>query len=815
MAPKYDGTYKYSKLDFEDDGKIPISKKTMDIQNNKFSFEFSKNIPEYKITFGNKRNLAKGIITLYSDGKWYSTHPIGDEKTINFKSINEISEFEFESSNKFPNLKGKSSRITVNWTLENETINLITHFDLYKNCFFKTEDPDLRSSEVTIENINLILFTIEFPDGISNCSTNDYTINSINYPCFKNQSPNNRMYSFKNVTFAPGYRGPKPTTSPRIFFDDNLNTFAVSSADNFMVHTNSVNNKWINCGLEGEIKSIPKGHTYSYMLIFDSGINNTLQKIGDLLREFHNKKRKSMYMDKIISYIGYWTDNGAYYYYRPIKGKKLSETLLEVNKHSKELDIPFQYFDLDSWWYLKSVSKLKRKLLGNLGRIVGGGLYGGAIKWEIDPFYMHMDVSELSKQLDNKPFIAHHRWYNVNSPRLNQYKFVSEGTNATSIDPDFWEMIMENCQKWNIICFEQDWMSLQLDNIKDLRNNVENADKWLNCMGDAAIKYDRTIQYCMAKPGMFTNSLKHDAVSHARTSEDYHPRWPRSYDYRVFVQSNMLASAMRLWPFKDVFRSTCEGPINGEKMPEFMALVSTLGCGPVGFGDKIGNIGVESVRRVCRRDGLILKPDFPITVADSMFVPHTKYFITNTYSDINDRRWDYILVNKLRMRQPKDKTITLTDVGIEESKIAYNYFNNTFHVFDENQPLMNNLKGQGYNYWIAAPLIKEGFTLIGDISKFVPMSFKEFKSLIIKDNLLIVEIDNVTNESVKLMMFDENKIQSISVAGEIISKSNTDLSKLNQISNEKTAWYFDSKINASLLVYNFKENSMKKVEISL
>ena len=466
-------------------------------------------------------------------------------------------------------------------------------------------------------------------------------------------------------------------------------------------------------------------------------------------------------MDNIVSYLGYWTDNGSYYYYNPIKNKTLSETLIEVKNHLEKLKVPIKYYNIDSWWYIKEVAHWKRKLLGNLGRILGGGLYGGTITWEPDPNYMHESVDQLSKDLNNV-FVAHNRWFSSKTIYQKDFNFYIENGRAICLDESFWDLIMQNCQKWNIITYEQDWMHNQFESFSILRNEVYNVDKWLKVMSMAAKKYNRTIQYCMSNPGMILTSVKLDNVSYARTSGDYHPRWPRIYDYRFFTQTNLLAYGLRLWPFKDVFRSTCEGRINGEKQPELMALVSCLSCGPVGFGDKIGKVGVDILAKTCRTDGLLIKPDAPLRVTDRMFIPHNKYYISYTYSDFGLKRWYYVLINKLKIKQPKDKTFKLEDIDANENKyIVFDYFKKTISVIDKEKSLVYNLKGQDYKYLILAPILQEGFSIIGDISKFVPINFKTFKSINKIGNKYQISIENILDETMIIYLYNQNKIKKI------------------------------------------------------
>lgn len=822
-SPKLDGAYRYSKSDFLPDGKTP-KKTPLSNQENRFVLEFDESLPEYRVRFGDERTLAGGKVRLMSKGEWYSSSPESGEKRILFKKMTETT----ERGDNFQGMEGDFKRLSVEWTLEGESVPITTHFDLYQNCTIRVFEPDLRHEEEIIQDLNFILFSVAFPSGLQNCSAGSFETLSVNFPCFINESPNQRMLTFKDSLMAPPSRDVVVTSGPRLFFDDDLNTFLISSTDEFMIHLTSVIGANIAAGLNGEIEHIEPNYKSRTMLIFDRGINRSFERFGDLLRCLHGKNRKSMYMDVATSYIGYWTDNGAYYYYNPMKGKKLSQTLVEVSKHIEEMDLPIQYYNIDSWWYQKSVSAWKRRWIGNFGRIVGGGLYGGALTYERDPYHMHVPVDELSRIL-GKPFVAHHRWFHTDTPYKEEYDFYIEknrlgfwaklirGYDDKSIclERDLWDRLMADCPKWNIAVWEQDWLEPQFRAFSMLRNRTGNADKWITNMGEAAADHGVTIQYALSSAGMNLTSVKLNAVSYARTAQDYHPRWPRSYDFKPFAQSNILAYALRLWPFKDVFRSTCEGVIKGEKMPEFMALVSTLSCGPVGVGDKIGNFGKDTIMRACRKDGLILKPDKPLTAADSMFVPNAKYFLCTTHSEISGKRWEYIVINKLDILYPKDRSITKQDIGITEDKVAYNYFKKEFQVLDDRNPFEDRIKRRECNYWIAAPMLQKGFAIIGDISKYTTMSFKEFLSLDVHDSRVNLRVENIAGETVRLLMYDQDKIRSIEVDGEKIEKTPGHLCHADSIPAEGPTWVFDESMKASVLVFRFGEDGTKDLSIEL
>ena len=72
-----------------------------------------------------------------------------------------------------------------------------------------------------------------------------------------------------------------------------------------------------------------------------------------------------------------------------------------------------------------------------------------------------------------------------------------------------------------------------------------------------------------------------------------------------------MARALGLWPYKDVFHSAA-----GSATREVEALLAALSAGPVGIGDAIGEADVDLIRRTCRADGVLVRPDVPVAAID-------------------------------------------------------------------------------------------------------------------------------------------------------------------------------------------------------
>ena len=53
-----------------------------------------------------------------------------------------------------------------------------------------------------------------------------------------------------------------------------------------------------------------------------------------------------MHFGWVIFLSGYWTDNGAYYYYKTLEGLNYEDTLIELRKNLDELQIPARYLEV-------------------------------------------------------------------------------------------------------------------------------------------------------------------------------------------------------------------------------------------------------------------------------------------------------------------------------------------------------------------------------------------------------------------------------------------------------------------------------------
>ena len=108
-------------------------------------------------------------------------------------------------------------------------------------------------------------------------------------------------------------------SGPIVLFDKRgRTTCVVSSFSNFMSGSNvaSKDGLQVQFGVVGSMQSVPAGYSLETIAVFDDrGVNEGVITWGDALLTRYNKRREAYLDDFTNQYLGYCTDNGAYYYY--------------------------------------------------------------------------------------------------------------------------------------------------------------------------------------------------------------------------------------------------------------------------------------------------------------------------------------------------------------------------------------------------------------------------------------------------------------------------------------------------------------------
>jgi hypothetical protein len=273
-----------------------------------------------------------------------------------------------------------------------------------------------------------------------------------------------------------------------------------------------------------------------------------------------------------------------------------------------KISLPFHYLQIDSWWYYK-------------------GIGGGVSNWTARPDVFPDGLVALDRKLENIPIVAHNRYWSYDTVYKQNYSFVLDEAAGKALpigNDSFWIDLFTQARQWGLVVYEQDWLITQIVDFSPARTDIHLGHQWLMSMGEAAEKLNINLQYCMSLPRHILTALEIPRVTHTRASTDYAVHlMGRAQQWAIGI-SSMFADAIGLAPFKDVFWSTSKqpgksyGPNTEEVLPDREILIATLTTGPVGPGDAINYTNIERIMKCCRKDGLILKPDRPLTTINAL-----------------------------------------------------------------------------------------------------------------------------------------------------------------------------------------------------
>ncbi|XP_042870833.1 uncharacterized protein LOC122252411 [Penaeus japonicus] len=295
-------------------------------------------------------------------------------------------------------------------------------------------------------------------------------------------------------------------------------------------------------GVQGLAEDLPQGFSLEVILHPHSqSVVRNIMSWGEMLKKYHSTVKIP---DPSAEYLSYYTDNGAYHYYNPLPFTNFRDVVLDIYNYSVQKDIPIRYIQLDSWWYHK-------------------GEGGGLKNWTEIPLIIPDGIGNLH-EITGWPIVAHNRYFSSDTDYAVQnggpYAFtIDEATaKALPLEKVFWDDLLDDALAWGLATYEQDWLDRQYMYTSALHTDVTLGGKWLDQMGGAALERGLNIQYCMSLTRHLLHSVSLPAVTQIRVSDDY---MLSPDQWRIGV-TNLLAHALDLKPFKDVFWSSKENSNN-------------------------------------------------------------------------------------------------------------------------------------------------------------------------------------------------------------------------------------------------------------
>lgn len=177
-----------------------------------------------------------------------------------------------------------------------------------------------------------------------------------------------------------------------------------------------------------------------------------------------------------------------------------------------------------------------------------------------------------------------------------------------------------------------------------------------------------------------------------------------------------------------------------ESFNRLQAAVSTISKGPVAPSDKIGRSDTALILKSCAVDGRLLQGDKPAMQLDRFQVGKAFGTVGNT-----DQAW--VTTTTLPDTEPfavlmgatlsKDVDVSLADMGLAAKTYVAYEANTTSTVVSLSGSSTISLKACGkwdFQLWALAPVLGNGWTLLGEPSKWVPVSAARFHSLAYDSN---------------------------------------------------------------------------------
>eukprot|EP01060_Flectonema_neradi_P022193 TRINITY_DN3046_c2_g1_i1.p1 TRINITY_DN3046_c2_g1~~TRINITY_DN3046_c2_g1_i1.p1 ORF type:complete len:565 (+),score=113.29 TRINITY_DN3046_c2_g1_i1:50-1696(+) len=473
------------------------------------------------------------------------------------------------------------------------------------------EQGHVISTEVIRYHGGITIYRQLFPQQLNGTSVGDTDSICTEFPSFKLKDSDEfhaylqyagvqggADYFMQRTDNITGMHGGLQDSGPLVLFNA-TNTMVISAGSEFMSHSQSImNNDYLSYGVMGGVTSIPANFVMDTITVESAGGVHFSQAIvnwGTALLTRYGKDKQVSLSDFTTNYLGYSTDNGAYYYYNTEPNKNYQQTLIDIKAYTEEANIPIHHWLMDSWWYYK-------------------GKQNGVKNWTAMPSIFPDGIDTVYNKTQ-WPIIAHNRYWSPQTDYAKQnggeWDFIIEAEAAMPIDQAFWDWLLGSSKSWGLRVYEQDWLHNEFTKLNATLSSATLARQWLLQMGTAASRNDLTIQYCMAYPRHIVQSVEVQAVSQVRASHDYRPG---NDQWQPLGITGILTYALGLKPSKDNFwttdaqAGTPKYPTARERYNRLQSAVSTFSTGPVAISDQIGKTDINLVMKSCNKGGKLLAP---------------------------------------------------------------------------------------------------------------------------------------------------------------------------------------------------------------
>jgi hypothetical protein len=463
-------------------------------------------------------------------------------------------------------------------------------------------------------------------------------------------------------------------------------------------------------GWHGDIDDVEAGFATELAVIAGDGARDCFDRWARLLRDASGVEAPARDADVLGTRISYWTDNGSAYWYKTAPGLDAASTVVAAVQDLEARGLPVGAVQLDSWWYPHEVI---RPFNTDEWVVPPSGM----VAWEPRADVFPDGVAALRDRLDRRPLVTHCRHLSSQSVYGDEFEMWIDGDRAHPQTPELYERLLDQAVAWGVEIFEHDWLIECFLGVRGLRAPGR-AAAWQEGMDAALEARDLHAQWCMASPADFAQVSRLRNITSIRTSGDHGYLVGPEILWAWFLHCNVMARALGLWPYKDVFHSA---PTSETR--EVEALLAALSGGPVGIGDAIGEADIGLIRRTCRADGLLVRPDVPIAATDRAFfdapVWSGELIVGSTHTQHAAGRWGYALTCNVGFDQAVHRArVARADLGSDDAdteRVAlFEWRTGRVQVLAADGAYEVELDSAGWDYRVLAPVLAGGIAVIGD-----------------------------------------------------------------------------------------------------
>jgi hypothetical protein len=483
----------------------------------------------------------------------------------------------------------------------------------------------------------------------------------------------------------------------------------------------------IACGWHGDLERVPARFATEIVVLAGPSVRACLDRYGAIVQARAGTVRPLRDADDLGRSLSYWTDNGASYWYRTEPGHDTPSTLRAVIDDLRTRRIPVHAVQLDSWWYAHEVV---RPFDTDDWVVPPTGL----VRWEARDDVLPDGIGALRNALGDPPLVTHCRHLSSASPYLDELECWVDGDRAHPITSDLYERWLDQAQAWGVRTFEHDWLVESFLGVRGLRAGPGRAREWQEGIDRAAAARGITLQWCMATPADLLQTSTLGSVTSVRTSGDHGYLLGPGELWAWFLLNNVLARALGLRPYKDVFLSDASVP---EHHSEVEALLAALSTGPVGIGDAVGRADRDIVLRTCREDGVLVRPDVPLAAIDRCFPEHPVArdvpLVAEAWTDHVVGRYAYVVaLNVSKSEQRLDTRIELASLGESQPTGPVACWDWRGQVSSRLEPDDSWPVALGHLDWdlrVLAPILDCGLAVIGDPNRYATAGDRRITNL--------------------------------------------------------------------------------------